>query len=314
MANVRAVVVDPASAGHLRIGEVEEPRPRPDEAVVRVSAVSLNLGEVRRATQEPSGTRIGWDLAGTVVAAAADGAGPREGARVVGILPRGAWAEAVAVPTNSLAALPDEVSFRDAATLPVAGLTALYALEKRGSLTGRKVLVTGASGGVGHFACQIARDAGAHVVGLIRRQALEGLTREAGAEEVVVGEDATVAAPFGPYDAILDSVGGHVLGQTLGLLAPDGVCVSYGVSAGSEVTFDARRFFRSGRASLYGLYLFAEFGRHPAWEGLRRLARMVAAGRLEPHVDHERPWESIGEAARGLLDRKFAGKVVLTLD
>lgn len=314
MSRIRAVVVAPGAEGNLRIQEVDAPTPGPDEALIRVEAVSLNLGEVRRAGREPEGNRIGWDLAGRVVAAAARGRGPQPGARVVGVVPRGAWAETVAVPTSALAELPDEVTFRDAATLPVAGLTALYALEKRGSLVGRKVLVTGASGGVGHFACQIARDAGASVVGLIRRQELEQFTRDAGAEQVVVGETLAGAEQFGPFDCILDSVGGNVLGEAGGMLAPDGVCVSYGVSAGTQVTFDARRFFRSGRVSLYGLYLFTEFGRHPASDGLGRLARMVAAGRLRPHVDHEVHWESIGEAAQGLLDRRFAGKVVLHLD
>src|SRR5207247_11345890 len=83
--------------------------------------------------------------------------GPRVGARVVGLLPEGAWAERVAVPTHALAALPDKVTFAQAATLPVAGLTALYALAKRGPLLGRRVLVTGATGGGGYFADQLAR-------------------------------------------------------------------------------------------------------------------------------------------------------------
>lgn len=95
----------------------------------------------------------------------------------MGLLPSGAWAERAAVPTNAPAALPDGVSFAEAATLPVAGLTALYALEKGGDLLGRTTLVTGASGGAGHFAVQLARTAGYGVVALIRRPEHEQLVR-----------------------------------------------------------------------------------------------------------------------------------------
>src|SRR5215218_3155293 len=139
------------------------------EARVRVSSISLNRGEVRRAQAAEPGFNPGWDLAGTVEREAADETGPPAGARVVGLLPSGAWAELVAVPTNSLAELPENVPFGQAATLPVAGLTALYALEKGGGLLGRNILVTGASGGAGHFGVQLARLSGARVVALVRR-------------------------------------------------------------------------------------------------------------------------------------------------
>src|SRR5918911_698211 len=162
---MRAVVVDPEAPGRLVLREVEPPTPGEEEALVRVAAISLNRGELRRAASAPAGWRPGWDLAGTVEQAAADGSGPPAGARVVGLLNPGAWAEVVAVPTRELAALPDGCSFAQAATLPVAGLTALWALERGGLLLDQRVLVTGASGGVGHLACQLARQAGARVVG-----------------------------------------------------------------------------------------------------------------------------------------------------
>lgn len=151
MSTIRAVVVTPAAPARLAIDTVVSTAPPPTAALVRVAAISLNRGEVRRAQSDPAGARPGWDLSGVVEQAAADGSGPPVGSRVVGFLPSGAWAELVAVPTHALAVLPDSVTFAQAATLPVAGLTALLGLEKAGSLLGRTVLITGASGGVGDF-------------------------------------------------------------------------------------------------------------------------------------------------------------------
>ena len=107
----RAVVVDPDAPGRLVIRPVAEPTPLPNESLVRVRAISLNRGEVRRSGMAAAGWRPGWDLAGEVERAAADGSGPRAGARVVGVLLEGAWAERVAVATNALAELPDKVTF-----------------------------------------------------------------------------------------------------------------------------------------------------------------------------------------------------------
>src|SRR5205814_9675366 len=136
----------------------------------------------------------GWDLAGTVERAASDGSGPRVGARVVGIVLQGAWAERVAVPTNAMAELPDKVTFSQAATFPVAGLTALHALAKGGLLLDRRVLVTGATGGVGDFAVQLARLAGAHVTATARRADQVAALRALGAHDVTVGDE-TPASP-----------------------------------------------------------------------------------------------------------------------
>jgi len=307
----RAVVVDPEAPGRLVIRPVGEPTPDRTEAVVRVRAISLNRGEVRRAGMAPPGWRPGWDLAGEVDRAAADGSGPRAGARVVGLLLEGAWAERVAVPARALAELPDKVTFSQAATLPVAGLTALYALGKGGLLVGRRVLVTGATGGVGDFAVQLARLGGAHVTASARRADQEPILRQLGAHAVVVGDE---IPPAPRYDLVLDSVGGRTLGTALAALDRGGVCVAFGVSAAADVTFDARTFFVTGRTTLYGLYVFAELEREPASTGLRRLTELVAAGQLAPHVSVERPWDEIARVASDLMARRFPGKAVLTVD
>ena len=270
---MRAVLVDKGAPANLSLGELEEPRPAPSEALVRVAAISLNRGEVRRAQEAEAGFNPGWDIAGTVEQPAADGTGPRAGARVVGFLPSGAWAELAAVPTDSLSELPENVSLEQAAALPVAGLTALYALEKGGGLLGRAVLVTGASGGAGHFAVQLARDSGARVVALVRREEHEELVREAGAHQVAVGEDAEDARRFGPYRLVLESVGGKVLADAMSMLAPGGVCVTFGSSGDPETTFDVRSFYLAGAATLYGFIIFHEVRAHPASDGLSRLSR-----------------------------------------
>ncbi len=312
---MRAVIVDAEAPARLGLGEVEEPEPAPSEALVRVSATSLNRGEVRRSQAAETGFRPGWDLAGTVEErAAADGSGPSEGARVVGLLPSGAWAELVAVPTGSLAELPQNVSFEQAATLPVAGLTALYALEKGGGLVGKSVLVTGASGGVGLFALELARLAGAQVVALVRREEHADLVEEAGAHEVAIGEGAEAAGGLGPFDLILESVGGVVLGEALGMLAQGGTCVSFGNSSGAEATFDVSSFYLTGGASLYGFIIFHDVVAKPASEGLGRLVGLVAEGRLHPRISFEASWTEIGDVAQSLLDRSYQGKAVLRVE
>ncbi len=321
MAN-RAVVVDPGVAGRLVLRGVGDPEPAPQQAIVRVATISLNRGEVNGAMTRPAGARPGWDLAGTVERAAEDGSGPGVGTRVVGFVPTGncerhptvpigAWAERVAVGTDALATLPDTVSFAQAATLPVAGMTALIAVEHGGALIGRKVLVGGASGGAGNFAVQLARLAGAHVTGMVRQEAHADEVRQAGAQTVVVTEDGKAAAEHGPYDLIIDSVGGALLGNLLAQIAIDGRVVTFGSSAGAAVTFDLRPFFLGGGASLYGLILFHEVRRHPADIALARLAGLVADGRLKPQIAVEAPWTEIATVARELLDRRFTGKAVL---
>ncbi len=311
---VRAVVVDPEVQGRLAVREVEADEPGRDEAMVRVASISLNRGEIRYARSAVAGWRPGWDLAGTVEQSAADGSGPHVGERVVGVLRSGAWAERVAVPTNQLAVLPDAVSFAQAAALPVAGLTALYALEEGGALLGRRVLVTGASGGVGDLAVQLARDMGATVTALVHQERFLDTVRAAGAHHALAGEGAAIARGHGPFWLILDSVGGQTLGDAMRMLERGGICVTLGISGGPNATFDVDRFFNTGGARLYGFAVFHEFAARPASAGLARLAALVADGRLRPTIALELSWRDVGDVAQQLWDRRYPGKAILHLD
>jgi len=301
-------LVSMQSSPYAQLAEVPDPEPRPDEALVEVKTFSLNRGETRRLQTLEPGTLTGWDLAGTVRRAAADG-GPPEGARVVGLKNAGAWAELAAVKIEHLAELPEGISFEQAAALPVAGLTALRALEVAGFVLGKRVLVTGASGGVGRFAIQLAKLAGAHVTGISRRT--EGL-KELGADELAPEID-----PDGPvYAAILDAVGGPVLGTAITRVAPAGTVVSFASTVPEPVSYPCRELFaRAPGARLYGFYIFAELDHTRSGSAdLRRLAGLVAAGQLDPQIDLALPWSEAADAIDALLERRVNGKAVLRVE
>jgi NADPH:quinone reductase-like Zn-dependent oxidoreductase len=306
---MRALVADRSSDSGVSLREAPEPHPRPDEALVEVRAVSLNRGEIRRLPQRQEGTIPGWDVAGVIAAEAADGSGPKAGTRVVALADEGGWAERVAVPTSRLATLPDDVSFEAASTLPVAGLTAIRALEVGGPLLGRRVLITGAAGGVGRFAIQLAHRAGAHVTGVVRnRERGEGL-EELGADELI-----TELAPEGePYDLLLESVGGASLAAALTRVAALGTVVAFGASSPEPTTFDVSSFYGRGGPRLYGLRVFHELEFHGSAErDFKLLIDELAAGRLDPQIGLTGSLWEPDDAIKALLDRQVAGKAVLS--
>lgn len=299
-----------ADPPHVALTDVPDPTPLASEALVAVHSFSLNRGESKRlATMEP-GAITGWDVAGVVEQAAADGSGPAAGTRVVGLVNPGAWAQLAAVPTEVLAPLPVAVSFAQAATLPVAGLTALLALQIGGLPLGRRVLVTGANGGVGRFAIQLAALSQAHVTALVRDAAQAPALRALGAEDVVTELE-------GEYDVVVEGVGGATLGQAIRHVAACGTVVSFASTTGEETSFPTRELFgRAPGASVRGLLVFSEL-RREAGSGTKHLARLVqlvAEGKLDCSVAREASWREAGDHVQALIDRTVAGKVVLHLD
>lgn len=274
--------------------DAPEPTPAPNEVVIAPRAVSINRGELRLLAARPAGWRPGQDVAGVVSRASADGSGPAVGARVVAMVDQAGWAERVAAPLSRVAELPDRVSFAEAATLPVAGLTALRALRLGGMLLGRRVLVTGATGGVGHIAVQLARAAAAEVTG--------------------TSKSTDLSTVMGPYDLILESVGGESLTHSLKVVARDGKVVLFGNSSGADSTLAFGGFGGRAHATLYAFFVY-ESGEPPTFGAdLGVLASEIAAGRLKPQVGLEASWRDPHAALDALRQRRLEGKCVLTVD
>jgi NADPH-dependent curcumin reductase CurA len=176
-----------------------------------VDCFSLNPGETRTAMAAAHPYTPGWDFAGVVEKAAADGSSPRKGTRVFGVVAQGSWAEFVVASSGLMADIPAGLSSAQAAALPVAGVTAQACLETAGSLLARKVLITGSAGGLGRYACQLATLAGASVYAISRRRELPGLLQADGVEPIGTFASMAEAKAAGTYDLIVETVGGESL-------------------------------------------------------------------------------------------------------
>jgi NADPH:quinone reductase len=301
---MRAIVVDPPARLGCGFADIAEPSLSDGQVLVTVTHASLNRGDLNdaRSGRLAPGAVLGSDVAGTVTRTAGDGSGPGVGTRVVA-LAAGAFAERCAVDATALAPLPPTVDPAHAAALPVAGLAALQALRAAGLAPDRRVLVTGASGGVGHFAVQIAAHAGAHVIASVGSPGRGDDLADAGASEIVIGLDGIDE----PLDIVLDGVGGSTLTGAWDLLAPGGSLQSIGWSSAEPATF--RPYATVGPAKSLTSFLI----RAPVGDDLAILVTLLEAGDLTVDVGWQGSWNEIDQAADVMLGRRLRGKAVFEI-
>jgi NADPH:quinone reductase len=302
-----AIVNTPGGSAPIELREVADPRPAPNEALVEVRAFSLNRGELRLFQSRPEGWRPGQDISGVVLKQAADGSGPEPGTRVVALTDNAGWAQRAAVPSHRMAALPDNVRFEEAAALPVAGLTALRTVRHGAPLLGKRVLITGAAGGVGHMAVQIAARSGARVTAVVSRSERGRHLRDAG--EIVEGIDRAK----GPFALILESAGGASLAAAIRQIDARGTIVIFGNSSGEPTSLTFRDFAEHPNARIQSFSYFTSEAEDRFAPDLALLASLVGDGSLKP-VLAEHGWHDLAEIGPELRDRHIAGKAVFHID
>jgi NADPH:quinone reductase-like Zn-dependent oxidoreductase len=242
-----------------------------------------------------------------VLRAAADGDGPRAGERVVALTDNAGWAERAAVPAHRMAVLPDNVLIEEAAALPVAGLTALRTLRHGAPLLGKRVLVTGAAGGVGHLATQIASRSGARVTAVVGGPERGRHLRGAG--EIVEGIDKVQ----GNFALILESAGGSSLAAAIAHVDAKGTIVVFGNSSGEPTPFSFRDLAEHPNARIQGFSYFTSEAEERFAPDLALLVSLVADGSLKPHlVEHS--WRVLAQIGPQLRDRQIRGKAVFHID
>ena len=312
---------------NVRLQVVEKPVSNDDQVLIKVRAASLNAadGHLLRGSfvmrpltgmRKPKDSRFGIDCAGTVEAVGKNVTQFKPGDEVFGAA-NGAIAEYVCAPERTLVTKPDNVTFEQAGSAAVAGLTALQGLRNQGNIQpGQKVLVNGASGGVGTFAVQIAKAFGAEVTAVCSSRNLEQ-ARSIGADHVIdyTKEDFTVGDQR--YDMIFDNVGNHTIAERRRVLAPNGVCVLAGMgSAGkhegqwSRLAGNLKSFFVSPFISQKFKFFIAKVLK----ADLGVLRDLMQEGKLTPVIDREYPMSKTAEALDYLEEGHARGKVVITIE
>lgn len=306
---MKALVVAHDHPSGIRLEEIPEPTPAHDQALVRLRATTLNFGEVvHRLAEAPDGAVLGWDAAGVVVQAATDGTGPPAGTAVVTTGEHGGgWAQLRAVRTRLIAPIPPGADPGASATVPVAAGSALRAMRRLGLLLGRRVMITGASGGVGRFAVQLAARAGAEVVAIAREDFSDELAN--------LGAALTIDQPKNlseTVDAAIDLVGGEMLVQAYQRLGEFGTTlVSVGRASGQNAVFPPD-VLAGDQRSIQTFYLYADT--HRLAEDMTWLATEVHLGRLDPGIGWRGPWQRAQDAVVALTERHLHGKAVLDID
>jgi NADPH:quinone reductase-like Zn-dependent oxidoreductase len=310
----------------VEAADVPKPEPAGDEVLVRVRASSINrsdyyalggvavlmrpmIGGFRR----PKSERIGGDFAGIAEAVGKDVTDVQPGDEVFGVR-TGAFAEYVAVKT-AVARKPANLSFEEAAAVPIAALTALQALREQGNLqAGQRVLVNGGSGGVGTFAVQLAKALGAgHVTAVCSPRNVEQ-ARSLGADRVVdyTREDYTRSGER--YDLIVDVAGSHSWRENRRVLTPGGTLVLAGAPTGNRLTGPMGRLARLWLTSRFGARQLVFFICKPNRPGLALLRELIEAGKVRPVVDRVYPVTEVADALETMGEGHVQGKLVVRIE
>ncbi len=305
----------------LELKDVETPVPGPGQVLVRVHAASVNpldwhtmRGEpyflrIGNGLRRPKRRELGVDLAGRVTAAGANVAHLRPGDEVFGCA-YGALGEYACGEADKLAAKPAKLSFEQAAAIPVAALTALQGLRDKGGIrTGHKVLIVGASGGVGTFAVQIAKAFGAEVAGVCSTGNLD-LVRSLGADHVVDYTREDFVASERRYDLILDSIGNRSLAECRRVMTPEGSLVIIGAPGGRWIA-GLTRFAAALATSPFVSQKLRPFVARITRQDLVAVGELVEAGQVTPVIDRTYELGDTPEALRHLEAGHARGKVVI---
>ena len=294
----------------LELVEVEKPPLVPTEVLVRVEAASINPVETSiRAGRLPilgqPPFRLGWDIAGVVEEVLPGMHRFKPGDKVFGMpmMPRelGGYGEYIAAPSRQIVAMPESLSFEEAAALPMAGLTAWQALVDTGGLTdGQRVLIHAAGGGVGHLAVQIAKALGAYVIGTASSSKAD-FVRSLGADEVIDYTQVEFTDVAKDIDIVLELVGQDYAERSFKILRPGGILVS-GVGRSNPQLWELAE--ESG-------VRFAGFIVEPDQIGLDALVALVEKGRLQVDIERVFPLNETADAHRLLETGHVRGKIVL---
>ena len=322
---MQAIVQDTyGPADLLQLRDVDPPTTGPDEILVRVRAAGVDrgvwhlmaglphLGRLAFGLRAPKTPIPGMDLAGTVEHVGAHVTRFQPGDEVLGI-GRGAYAEYAVVPEAKLTAKPANVTFEQAAALPISGSTALQAVRDHGAVRpGQHVLVIGASGGVGSYAVQLARHAGAEVTGVCHTGKVD-LVRSLGADHVIDHTHEDITATGHQYDVIIDTGGNTPLPRLRRTLAPDGTLVIVGGEDGGRWLGGIDRQLRATVLSPFIGQRLGTFVNRENHHDLAALAQLVADGHLTPALDTTYPLAHAADAIRHLEHGHARGKVVITI-
>ncbi len=312
----------------VQITDVDKPVPKDDELLIKVRAASVNpldshltkggpyIVRLLLRLGKPKIKRPGVDVAGQVEAVGKNATQFKPGDAVFGLC-KGAFAEYLCAPESAFVIKPENITFEQAASVPVAALTALQGLRDKGHIqAGQKVLVNGAAGGVGTFAVQIAKSFGAHVTAVCSTRNVD-MVRSIGADHVIdyTQQDFTKANPTNGegYDIIFDNVSNHSLSACRRLLNPKGINLMVGVLSGRGILSLLTRLLTALIWSRFISQKFVFFVAKLNKQDLTLLSELMATGKVTPIIDRCYSLKQVPEAIRYLSEQHARGKVIINL-